>query len=302
VPSPARWTARERYAEPADALSATRHDVTGLKHAFITQLARVGLLRPTYRAYERLRVVGVRDGESAPDGLPLPPPRLRVRVAGTADPAWFLESGRLAREAIRATLERAGTRLEDFEAVLDFGCGCGRVTRHLTYLPGVLRGCDFDADAVAWCRESLRFATFEHNALEPPLSLPAGSVDFVYALSVLTHLPVELQQRWIDELSRVVRPGGLLLVTTHGERYLSRLTGAEQERFLAGDVVVRYEQVPGTNLCTAFHPQAYVSDTLGRGLELVDAVPDGAAGNPHQDLFLLRKPAAVLADGLVATA
>jgi len=273
-----------------------------LKHAVLTQLARVGLLRPTYRAYERLRVVGTRDGATAPDGLPLPPARLRIRVAGTADPAWFLESGRLAVEAIRATLARAGTRLEDLEAVLDFGCGCGRVTRHLAALPGVLRGADFDTDAVAWCREHLPFATVEHNAVEPPLALATDSVDLVYALSVLTHLPVELQRRWLDELTRVLRPGGLLLVTTHGERYLDRLSGAEQERFLAGDVVVRFGQVPGTNLCTAFQAAAYVACTLARGLELLDAVPDGAAGNPHQDLFLLRKPATVAADGLVATA
>ncbi len=269
-----------------------------MKHAALTQLARVGLLRPTYRAYERLRAVGARDGVAAADELPLPPGKLRIRVAGTPDSAWFLESGRLAVEAMRAPLARAGSQLEEFEAVLDFGCGCGRVTRHLATLPGQVHGSDMDADGVAWCRANLTFGRFERNGLAPPLALPAESVDFAYALSVLTHLPVDLQESWMHELTRVLRPGGLLVVTTHGERYLSRLSASEQERFLAGEVVVRYEQVAGTNLCTAFHPQADVMGRLARGLELLDAIPDGAAGNPHQDLFLLRKPATVLADGL----
>jgi SAM-dependent methyltransferase len=271
-----------------------------VKHAALTQLARLGLLRPTYRAYERLRAVGARNDVAAPDELPLPPAKLRIRVAGTADSAWFLESGRLAVEAMRATLARAGSNLEDFAALLDFGCGCGRVTRHLASLPGDVHGSDMDAVGVDWCRANLQFGRFERNGLAPPLALPADSVDFAYALSVLTHLPTELQESWMHELTRVLRPGGLLIVTTHGERYLSRLSAAEQERFLAGEVVVRYEQVAGTNLCTAFHPQTDVEGRLARGLELLDAIPDGATGNPHQDLFLLRKPAAVAANGLLA--
>ena len=273
-----------------------------MKHAALTQLARVGLLRPTYRAYERLRAVGARDGVAKPDELPLPPAKLRIRVAGTPDSEWFLESGRLAVEAMRTTLARADSALEDFGTVLDFGCGCGRVTRHLASLPGQVHGSDMDPAGVAWCRANLPFGRFESNGLAPPLTLPAESVDFAYALSVLTHLPAGLQESWMHELARVLRPGGLLVVTTHGERYLGRLSASEQERFLAGEVVVRFEQVAGTNLCTAFHPPADVTDRLARGLELLDAIPDGATGNPRQDLFLLRKPAAVSANGLPAPA
>jgi len=52
--------------------------------------------------------LGHRPVAEAPDGLPLPPPDLRVRVAGTADIAWFLEGGRLGEETIRGALDRAG--------------------------------------------------------------------------------------------------------------------------------------------------------------------------------------------------
>jgi|SRR5581483_5024337 len=262
-----------------------------MKTLLLRSLARAGLLRPVYRGYERLRGLG-RDGSVADAGsLPLPPAQLRVRVAGTADAAWFLEGGRLAEETLRGALERAGTRLEDMASILDFGCGCGRVLRRLADLPGELHGSDFYGPAVEWCRENLPFATFVQNGLEPPLPFEGGELELVYAFSVLTHLPVGLQHAWMAELSRVLRPGGYLLVSTHGERYLERLNADERARFQAGEVVVRFEQVAGTNLCTAFHPPEYVKASLGSGLELVEEVAEGASGNPHQDLFLFRKPA-----------
>jgi SAM-dependent methyltransferase len=261
-----------------------------MKSFLLRMLARVGLLRPTYRGYERLR--GLRsEGDVAGAGsLPMPPAKLRVRVAGNPDAAWFLEGGRLAEETLRGALQRAGTRLENMTSILDFGCGCGRVLRWLAELPSELHGSDFDGPAVEWCRENLPFATFVNNGLEPPLSFEAGEFELVYAFSVLTHLPVDLQHAWVAELARVLRPGGHLILSTHGRRYLERLNDDERALFQAGEVVVRFEQVAGTNLCTAFHPPAYVRSNLGTGLELVEEVPEGARGNPHQDLFVFLKP------------
>ncbi len=257
----------------------------------LRSLARLGLLRPTYRSYERLRAVGRNGTAPGAEAFAVPPAKLRIRVAGTGELDWFLEGGRLAEESLRESLMQAGTRLEDQARILDFGCGCGRVTRRLASLPGEVRGSDFDGPAVEWCRRNLTFASFTENELEPPLPFPSGDVDFVYAFSVLTHLPVPVQHAWVDELTRILRPGGLLLVSTHGRRYLERLSPAERESFECGEVVVRYEEVAGTNLCTVFHPPAYVRERLGAGLELVLEAPEGAKGNPHQDLFLFRKPA-----------
>jgi len=177
-------------------------------------------------------------------------------------------------------------------AILDFGCGCGRVARHLQDFPGQLFGSDIDRHAVDWCREHLPFGGFSHNELEPPLALASESIDVAFAYSVLTHLPVALQQAWVAELTRIVRPGGLLLITTHGERYLTRLDDDERRRFRNGEVIVRFEEVAGTNLCTAFHPPEYVLHTLASGLQVLDFVAEGAKGNPYQDLYLLRKPPA----------
>jgi SAM-dependent methyltransferase len=263
--------------------------------ALLRLLERTRLLRPAWRAVEAARGWrgrGLDQGRRiAPDGLPLPPTRLVVLVAGTPEPEWFLESGALAARSIRDALGNAGVELERLGAILDFGCGCGRVLRHWASLDGPeIWGTDYNERLVAWCRDNLPFARVSRNELEPPLPLEAERFDLVYGLSVFTHLPERLQHAWMAELRRVVKPGGHVLLTAHGRHYLDRLHEEERQRFLAGELVVRWERVAGTNLCAAYHPQSWVAERLAGDFELVEFVPEGARGNPHQDLYLLRKP------------
>jgi SAM-dependent methyltransferase len=130
---------------------------------------------------------------------------------------------------------------------------------------------------------------FETNASKPPLSFESAQFGLVYALSVFTHLPADLQDLWMNELRRVLRPGGYLVFTTHGSHYLPQLEEHERKRFLAGQVVVRSNDRPGSNYCGAYHPETYVRQHLARGFAVVDFVPEGAIGNPRQDLWLLRR-------------
>jgi SAM-dependent methyltransferase len=145
-----------------------------------------------------------------------------------------------------------------------------------------------NGDAIAWCRAKLPFGRFETNGLEPPLAFADESFDLVYALSVFTHLTVPLQQAWLRELRRVLRPGGLLLLTTHGNAYRHRLSDEERARFEAGAVVVRWEDAAGTNLCSAYHSEAALR-VLAERFTFLELEPEGATGNPHQDLSVLRK-------------
>jgi len=256
-----------------------------VKRRVLRLLQRLGLVGPAFRAYEL--AVALRPGRvRANDGLPLPPRRLMVRVAGTADADWFLRSGRAAYDAIAAHVP-----LAEVETVLDFGCGCGRVLRYWRGHGGLVAGSDQDGPAVEWCRRNLPFALCERNDLAPPLAFADETFDLVYALSVFTHFTAELQVAWRDELRRVLRPGGRLLLTTHGRSYLPRLEAEERDRFEAGELVVRWGELPGSNLCSAYHPERYLRETLAAGFEVVAFEPEGALGNPTQDLVVLRSSA-----------
>jgi SAM-dependent methyltransferase len=228
----------------------------------------------------------------AGDGLPLPPARLRAQAGPAhADASYFVSTGRRHAGLIGELLREHGVGLEQLEAILDFGCGCGRVVRHWARLPETrISGCDINPKMVEWCAANLRYADFAVNDLSPPLPYPSSSFDLVYAFSVFTHLPEDLQRRWIDELDRVLRPRGYLLFSTLGEHYLSldRLNESERQAFANGSVVVLYEGSPGTSLCSAYHPPEYVHRRLAEGLELLSFLP--AADEARHDLHLFRKP------------
>jgi SAM-dependent methyltransferase len=264
-----------------------------VKHRALALLRSLHLVRPAfwlYESYLSARQLLSRGEETAPDGLPLPPARLRVAVAGTADLDWFLEGGLRAADSIRDALGPG--ELERLGALLDFGCGCGRVVRNWHSLVHTrVEGTDSDARAVAWCSANLPFAGFRQNGLEPPLGYEDESFDLVYALSVFTHIPAPAQRPWLDELRRLLRPGGRLLITTQGDAYRDHLSPAERERYEAGELVVRDATGAGSNLCTVFHPPEVVRRETAQGFELERFEPSGAKGNPVQDLVLLRVPA-----------
>ena len=73
----------------------------------------------------------------------------------------------------------------------------------------------------------------------PPLAFSEGTFGLVYAFSVFTHLPAELQRQWPEEPLRVLRRGGYLLLSFHGTAYAARLTHDERAEFEAGRLVVR---------------------------------------------------------------
>lgn len=222
----------------------------------------------------------------APDGLPVPGERLRYLISGIHDypVSDFLEMGRRCHARIEESLRAQRVALEGLGAILDFGCGCGRTLRHFAGLKTVrVEGTDYNPELVGWCRPNLGFARFGLNRLAPPMRYRDGSFDLVYAFSVFTHLPEPLQHAWMAELRRILKPGGYLAISTMPERTL--LDPAGRAQFDQGKLAVLNATEAGANTCMAYHPTAYVRETLAKGLDVLEFVPDGVG----QDFWLMRK-------------
>ena len=222
----------------------------------------------------------------APDRLPIPPAGLIYSVVATRNVDWFLKSGTIAADAIRGALRGIGRPIESFRSLLDFGCGCGRVLRHWCGIPGLaLHGSDYNPAGPAWVRSHLPSVDARVNELAPPLPFDAGAFDLAYALSVFTHLPTELQRPWMEELRRVVRPGGVVILSLHGDHFASALTATDRARYDAGELVVLQPEHAGTNLCATLHPPAYVRSHLAHGFAVRAHVPAAV----RQDLWVLER-------------
>jgi SAM-dependent methyltransferase len=252
---------------------------------------RLHIAKPAVAAYEAALAAksSLRGGDrQSDDGLPLPPARMRAQVGPLhADARFFLESGRHNADLVRDLVP-----LEEVGALLDWGCGCGRVLRHWSTLQGTaVYGCDINPKMVEWCGTNLPFAEVALNELSPPLPYTEGTFGLVYAFSVMTHLSEELQREWVAECRRVLEPGGYLLFSTLGEYFVSRdrLTPEERRSFEAGDLVVLYQRSSGTSLCSAYHPPDYVARELADGFDVVSFRP--AADDGRHDLHVLQKTA-----------
>ena len=208
-----------------------------------------------------------------PTGAPLPPARLRVLVSGDPDPQFFVLSGWAHNCLIRKLMSTNGVDPEQPMKVLDLACGCGRITRWWGDLERAeIHGCDYNPELVAWADEHLPYYAITRNGKRPPLPYAEGSFDLLYAFSFFTHLDNEGERAWARELQRVVKPGGLVVLTTMGEKYADHLSAEELAAFRAGRPVVHFGESEGSNLCAAYHPTEHVESTILDGFEVLDRI------------------------------
>ena len=151
------------------------------------------------------------------DGLPIPPPAMRqLTTLNILGVRRHVDDGiQVAREIEDAVL-RQDIDPKSLAAVIEFGSGCGRVLRHLKpkWPDTRLYGTDIDRPMIEWCVRNLGgVAQFSVNGYAPPLGFDDRSADVIYLISVFTHLDESVQLEWLREFHRVLKPGGLLLLT-----------------------------------------------------------------------------------------
>lgn len=147
--------------------------------------------------------------------LPEPAP-LRSEV----DPAG-LEALEAALESeIRGTRGEAQGRWKQYlplmpreGPVLDLGCGRGEWLELLREAGIAARGVDGNKLLVAECRERSLEAE-QADALDYLARTPEGSLAAVTMLRLVEHLPLRKLVRLIDEVARVLRPGGTAIFET----------------------------------------------------------------------------------------
>ena len=251
-------------------------------------MERTGLIAPYYRWLERRQARGL--DEAVDDGRPMPPAELVVLVSGPSR-LWFSEQGKADAAKFRALAARQGVDIAAGPDVLDFGCGAGRIARWLApdviAAGGTFVGSDLNPRLAGWCAANLP-GRYLVNGLRPPLDLTDDSIDLVYAHSVLTHLTEPTAVAWLAELARVLRPGGLALLTFHDEAYAGRWGPPEvAERLGCESYVVWNNALEGSNYMSAWTTRARLAELAAPWFEAVEIVP-GRADEPVQAVAVLK--------------
>lgn len=248
-----------------------------------------------YAAFRR-RLRRAEKGFQQEDDPRLPPPKLRHRVHGALD-RYSYESNGMYLASLLAKHIRQWLPSIDRPRILDFASGPGRVTGRLKEaLPRArLVGSDIDGEAIEWASRQLGdLATFVQNDIAPPTAFADDSFDAIYSISLFTHLDEPMQMQWLRELVRILRPGGVLIATTHGAACLPACTSSDLVALRERGFAFRAERRGKFKLDglpdfyqTTFHTKEYVLREWSK-FALVECFEEGGV-NGHQDLVVLRK-------------
>ena len=229
----------------------------------------------------------------------LPPAAYRARVHGSEHEASFLLEGSSNFEKTRrALLKYAGKDYREFNRILDWGCGCGRLTRHFSGIADScsITGVDIDAESIDWCSRHLGFGKFTSISPNPPASFENDSFDLIIGISIFTHLREEDQFAWLEELHRIADKGAILAVTTNGTTTIYRsgsfqllrdLTANEGYLDLGASFDISDVIEDQSYYRNTYHMHKYIRSRWSSYFEIVEIVP-GCIGN-SQDLVILRK-------------
>lgn len=174
--------------------------------------------------------------------------------------------------------------------ILEWGCGPGRVLRNLPAIcknnRNIYFGSDYNKTSIEWCKNNLSGINFITNELEPPIKLDDSMFDVIYSVSVFTHLSEKLHYDWIRELNRLLKPNGILIITTNGDYYRDKhLLNEEKYKYDHGELIVRGEIMEGKKWFTAYHSPKFIRTKLLKEMDIVDHL----LRDSTQDIWVARK-------------
>jgi len=223
------------------------------------------------------------------------PGALVTRVAGRVSPAFFRAS---AFTSFRNFAGAAGRHadISGIRTMLDWGCGCGRLTVMFsegTDIPGIY-GCDIDPESIEWCRQNLK-GEFRPIPPAPPSGYDDSFFDLVLSSSVLTHLTKENQLEWLREIRRILAPGGLFLATVHGEFATFFNHGGRIRKILKRGINDETADgsldgiAPDGYYRGTYQKESYTKRVFGDYFKILEYIEAGSLN--FQDLVVMKKPA-----------
>jgi 2-polyprenyl-3-methyl-5-hydroxy-6-metoxy-1,4-benzoquinol methylase len=158
------------------------------------------------------------------DGIEMPgfpSDEIQRNSVGSVGQHNLMEAFNFYSEIKRYAIE-LGQPITENTSTLDFGCGWGRIIRFfLKDTPAEnIYGIDVDQAMIDICSSTIRHGNYiKVNAL-PPAEIGDEKFHIIYAYSVFSHLAESVHIEWVEEFSRILKPGGVLFATTQSRSFI----------------------------------------------------------------------------------
>jgi SAM-dependent methyltransferase len=196
---------------------------------------------------------------SRENGFPAPPQELMSGYGPDAE--TYLTYGKKDVSNLVEILSESGFPVTSAKRILEFGCAAGRMIRHFPQIApeSELWGVDVSAEHIRWCVRNLApHIHFAATTLIPHLPFEDRFFDLIFCGSVFTHIE-DLQETWLLELGRVLRPSGRLYLTIHDENTVQLLDTKYRDHWLSR--AMREAPVYSSN------KDKFDSIVIGRGIQ-----------------------------------
>jgi len=249
------------------------------------------------------------------DKAPIPSKERREFYGSTPTKYWMsgLSDALMLKELVKIYCQ------QPIKNMYEFGSSTARVSRFFPILfPEVPKfyASDLNIHHVYWLEKFLsplysNYIPFVNTTL-PQLPFPDNYLDLIYAGSVFSHSD-HFENTWLLELSRVMSPNGICILTTHTEKrwdqikYQNNFRNKLLKRFnfsfeyggyisdeifnkpmKEGKVILYDKNYPSYNTMT-FHKTSYIKNEWGKFFDIFDIIDGGHGMN--QEAIILKKKA-----------
>ncbi len=223
-------------------------------------------------------------------GFPMPPDSLLFET-GSLHYHSYQNSGQEAAAEIESLCKVFSN--SPIHSILDWGCGTGRVTRHLPdyFLGAKITGADVNPSCIQWLQNNIQGIEWIQSSTNLSGETKSAQYDLIIALSVLTHLPTNEQANWLNILHSLLNTKGLMWLSTHGKNYLYQLTHQQKKQLAEQGILTLGADKKGSRQMRTYHSYSGMKQLLGQDWEIVmyydgQKFPGILGG---QDAWLLKK-------------
>lgn len=219
------------------------------------------------------------------------PPDYLIYESFRMDYEKYYDQGRSSTKWLVEHLQRH-YEITHNSRILDWGCGPARILRHMPEITGrkaTFFGTDYNKESIDWCSKNIPNINFSRNNLEARLQYEDDYMDIIYGISIFTHLSEQLHFDWYNELHRVLKPGGIMFLTTQGDNFKVKLLESELAKFNKGELVVRGNVKEGHRTFSAFHPKEFMRKMFKDVKILEHIEPLVERSSIPQDIWIIRK-------------
>jgi ubiquinone/menaquinone biosynthesis C-methylase UbiE len=259
---------------------------------FIRSLGLIQFVDRCYYGFLKIKTSAQRKAfKAAHPEIVLPPDYALFETFDLDYNAYYFESIDAAHDILTAIQKHI--QLNNDSKILDWGCGSGRLIRHMpkhcSPIQPAFYGTDYNEQYINWNQNHLPGISFHLNSDFPPLPYPADFFDAIYGISIFTHFSEAQHVAWFDELKRILKPGGVLYLTFQVDAFKIKLNTAELKRFNEGQLVIKSKTSLGHRTYSAYQPASLI-EKLSTGLKVLEKQGGEIAnGKAQQQVWLFTK-------------